>query len=64
VVTESPSTASTRAPSTSVKGSGERGRPSKYGGRRTYVESPSQANRSPVGTASEFQRSSPANTSP
>ena len=35
VVTESPSLASTRAPSMSVTGCGSRGMPSKYGGLRT-----------------------------
>ena len=35
VVTESPSLASTRAPSMSVTGSGSAGMPSKYGGFRT-----------------------------
>ncbi len=35
VVTESPSSASTRAPAMSVSGTGSRVMPSKYGGRRT-----------------------------
>ena len=63
VVTESPSMASTRAPSMSVTSSGSGGKSSKYGGWRTYVESASHSKRSPVGTSSEFQRSSPSNTS-
>src|ERR671926_344703 len=37
VVTESPSSASTRAPSTSVTGAGSRPMPSKYGGFRADV---------------------------
>ncbi len=62
VVTESPSMASTRAPTTSAGGSGSGCRPSKYGGSRTYVESSSQANRAPVGAAIARQRSSPSQT--
>ena len=46
----------------SVTGAGWAGRPSKYGGLRTYVESSSHAKRSPVGTSRERQRSSPAYT--
>src|SRR5439155_7704260 len=49
VVTESPSIARTRAPWMSVTGVGEAAMPSKYGGLRTYVDSVSHANVSPVG---------------
>src|SRR5215475_6426772 len=63
VVTESPSLASTRAPVTSATGAGSWLIPSKYGGRRTYVESGSHANVSPLGVGSDRHRSSPANTS-
>src|SRR5262245_46746235 len=63
VVTESPSFASTRAPAMLLTGCGEAVIPSKYGGLRTYVDSGSHANVSPVGVGSERQRSSPANTS-
>src|SRR6476661_5232423 len=63
VVTESPSFASTRAPVMSVTGAGAACMPSKYGGLRTYVDSPSQAKVSPVGVGSDCQRSSPASTS-
>src|SRR3954469_3479247 len=38
--------------------------PSKYGGRRTYVDASAHSNESPVGTSRDFHRSSPANTSP
>jgi hypothetical protein len=64
VVTESPSIASTRAPRMSSTGCGSTPMSSKNVGLRTYVESGSHAKRSPVGTSSEFQRSSPENTSP
>src|SRR4051794_18185880 len=63
VVTESPSLASTRAPSMSSGSDGSSGTFSRNDGRRTYVERSSQAKRSPSGTSSEFQRSSPSNTS-
>ena len=63
VVTESPSIASTRAPSMSVISAGSAFMPSKYGGLRTYVESASHSNVSPDGVDSSRQRSSPANTS-
>jgi hypothetical protein len=63
VVTESPSLASTRAPSTSDTGSGSAAMPSKYGGLRTYVDSASQSNVSPVGVGSDRHCTSPANTS-
>ena len=36
--------------------------PSKYGGLRTYVDSASHSNTSPVGVGSVRQRSSPSNT--
>src|SRR4029453_7069898 len=49
VVTESPSLARTRAPEMSDTGSGAGCMPSKYGGLRTYVDSLSQANVSPLG---------------
>src|SRR4028118_640966 len=62
VVTESASTASTRAPVMSCTGVGSAVIPSKYGGLRTYVESGSQANVSPVGVGSDCQRWSPAKT--
>ncbi len=41
VVTESPTTASTRAPTMSLTAAGSADRPSKNGGRATYVESAS-----------------------
>src|SRR6476620_10015907 len=53
VVTESPSLANTRAPAMSSTGDGWAAMPSKYGGLRTYVDSPSQVNVSPVGVGSE-----------
>ena len=43
VVTESPSTASARAPSMSTIGGGAADRPSKKGGLATYVDAPSHA---------------------
>ena len=43
VVTESPSQASTRAPSMSVTGAGSRPMPAKNGGFATYVDAGSQA---------------------
>src|SRR5690606_39993795 len=56
--------ASTRAPVMSATTSGaSRGMSTKYGGAFTYVDSPSHANRSPSGTGSAAQRSSPVNTS-
>src|SRR5690606_28428562 len=63
VVTESPSFASTRAPLMSATGCGSRVIPSKYGGLRTYVESGSHVNVSPLGVGRLRHRSSPANTS-
>ena len=63
VVTESPSLASTRASAMSETGCGSRSMPSKYGGLRTYVDSASQENVSPVGVGRPCQRSSPAKTS-
>ncbi|GMA85281.1 hypothetical protein GCM10025868_05310 [Angustibacter aerolatus] len=63
VVTESPSSASTRAPVMSVTGEGSACMPSKYGGLRTYVDPPSHSKVSPVGVGSPCQRSSPAKTS-
>ena len=38
--------------------------PVRNGGRRTYVEAGSHANRSPAGVSSDRQRSSPSNTEP
>src|SRR3954467_11435291 len=63
VVTESPSLASTRAPTTSFIGAGVSVIPSKYGGLRTYVDS-AHEDRDPLGAATPCHRSSPANTSP
>src|SRR4030042_6613196 len=61
VVTESPSTARTRAPRISATGSGSAGRYSKNGGFLTYVEAGSQAKHSDFGTGSFFHASSPVN---
>ena len=63
VVTESPSFASTRAPSMSVTGAGLAGMPSKYGGLRTYVESSLHSKVLPLGVGRLRHRSSPLNTS-
>jgi hypothetical protein len=63
VVTESPSSASTRAPLMSWTGDGSGCIPSKYGGLRTYVEFGSHSKTSPSGVGRPRQRSSPANTS-
>src|SRR3954465_15985050 len=63
VVTESPSTARTRAPVMSSIPGGSAPIPAKYGGRRTYGVHSSHANASPVGTSRDFQRSSPVKTS-
>ena len=62
VVTESPSSASTRASTMSAGGAGSIVRPSKYGGRATYVDAGSQSYRSPSGIGSARQRSSPSKT--
>ena len=63
VVTESPSRARQRASSMSGGSDASRDMPAKKVGCRTYVETSSQAKRSPVGMSSAFQRSSPAYTS-
>src|SRR5271166_78231 len=47
----------------SRSGGGEDVMPSKNGGLRTYVDAGSHAKRSPGGTSSDFQRSSPPNAS-
>ena len=62
VVTESPSQASTRAPSMSRTGSGVSVIPAKKGGFATYVESAAHSYRSPSGIGSARQRASPSNT--
>src|SRR3970040_2232972 len=62
VVTESPSTASTRAPEIFPTGSGAPGRSSKNGGFLTKVEEGSHEKHSDFGTGSFFHVSSPANT--
>ena len=62
VVTESPSTASARAPTMSVSGTGSVVSPSKNGGLAMYVDASSQAYRSPSGIGSERHCSSPSNT--
>ena len=62
VVTESPSTASTRAPTMSPTGAGSRVMPSKNGGLAMYVDSSCQAYRSPDGIGRARQRSSPSKT--
>src|SRR5918998_4252598 len=65
VVTLSPRTAITLAPRISGTRLGlSRGIPSKYGGRRTYVELAAHSNRSPPGTSSDVHRSSPSYTAP
>ena len=63
VVTESPSTASTRAPVMSVSGLGSRGHAVEVGGLADVGRLGSQANASPAGTGIACQRSSPAKTS-
>jgi hypothetical protein len=63
VVTESPSSARTRAPLMSLTGSGSAGIPSKYGGLRTYVESSAHSKVLPLGVGRLRHRSSPLNTS-
>src|SRR5207247_8636423 len=60
---ESPTRTRQRAPAMSSTRPGSRDMPSKYGGRRTYVDSGSHANRSPSGTGSSRQAGSPVNTS-
>jgi hypothetical protein len=62
VVTESPSIASTRAPSTSRSGAGSGPRSVKKLGSRTYVESGSHAKSCPVGASMRRQWSSPSQT--
>src|SRR5207244_857533 len=64
VVTESPSITRQRAPAMSSTVPGSREMPSKYGGRRTYVDDGSQAKSSSGGVSSACQRSSPVKTSP
>ena len=63
VVTESPSSASTRAPVMSETGCGSEGMPSKYGGLRTYVDLGSQSKVLPLGVGRFRHRSSPLKTS-
>src|SRR5947207_14633400 len=60
VVTESPRTHSTRAPSMSVSGAGLDWKPSKYGGSFTYVDAGSHWKIGPVGADMVFQCSSPS----
>ena len=65
VVTESPSTASTRAPWMSASAPGAFGMASKNGGFRTYVDVSSQTVRPALrAPASACQRASPSKTSP
>jgi len=63
VVTESPSSASTRAPVMLPTGAGSADIPSKYGGLRTYVEAGSHSKVLPLGVGRLRQRSSSLNTS-
>jgi hypothetical protein len=63
VVTESPTIASTRASRMLSSAPASRGRSSKNGGLRTYVDCSSHAKREPPGAGSAAQRSSPVNTS-
>src|SRR6202521_1346754 len=60
VVTESPSTASTRAPSISVSDFGCGPKSTKYGGSLTYVDLSSHWKIGPVGADIVFQCSSPS----
>src|ERR1700743_789593 len=64
VVTESPSSASTRAPLMSATGSGSAGMPSKYGGLRTYVESSAHSKVFSLGGGGVRHPLSPLKTAP
>src|ERR1035437_5508431 len=62
VVTESPSRARTRAPAMGATASRSAPKPTKNGGKATYVDEPSQRYRSPTGISSAFHSGPPSKT--